>query len=736
MLGLVVFYQRTHCILLKCSLPFVKVQSSFFEGIERKSCSRTLKDNGAMSPKASAQETDRPVVDMALEESLSFNSKRVNIINCDPASGMFVTWFHVSCYFPVLTACLGPIANTISIACVVESWREKRIYENGVQVDAAYVKDPAGIFAFNVISLVLGFASNIALLLHFNERLSYLKAQCLCIVGWTMASFMLLIDVIVCAARYFESDHEKSIGFWYAAITSGLYFGCTIILTTHFVGYACGKYPARFNLIKNERSLMVFTVAFSIILIWGGGMFSGLLHRSFGTALYFSVVSILTVGLGDILPTSVAAKILILVFSTVGLITLALIIAMTRGIFQESSGYVVFFHRVELLRQAELKRIANGEVTYTQQEAFEKMQEFRKLASSKQKLHALLSTLLAFVLFWNLGSMVFMFAENCSYFNAIYFGYLCFLTIGYGDYAPRSAAGRAFFVLWALGAIPLMSVILSTVGDFMLDIAQTIDLSVAKKFKMRLQSVVLYGSRSWDRFILNNDEMIPEDISDNAEDEASDDGSHNDDEDLHAKTHASDTAPEGSKLDASNVSTAADSTLLYNLSELEDENPQNFPMAILHIYQTKFASEQSKAPNAGLFKNTKLDEMQLLLSAFRKFRSIAKKNKKYSLTFDQWTELANLYVLSHDEKIIEDPSFWFSDYSPLRFPLDQPRFVVTKLLLRIEDLITNLLADTEIYQLLATKKVSSSFISPMTRALGSPDLSLEMHSRRTRSLSI
>lgn len=685
------------------------------------------------------------VKDLALEESLSFNTQRVSIINSDPTSPMFVTWFHVSCYFPILTACLGPIANTISIACVVEKWREIKKSEDRSQASTLVVQDPAGIFTFNVISLVLGFISNIVLLLHFSEKLSYLKAQCICIVGWTAASLILLVDVIVCAAKYFERNHEKTIGFWFAAITSGLYFGCTITLTTHFIGFFRGRYPAKFNLIKNERSLMVFTVSFSIILIWGGGMFSALLGISYGNALYFCVVSILTLGLGDILPLSVAAKIMSLVYSTIGVINLALIIAMTRGIFQESAGSVVFFHRVEILRTAELKRIKNGKITYSSEEAFNKMHQIRKIANSRQKLYSLLTTLGAFVIFWNIGGLALMFAENWSYFNSVYFGFLCLLTIGYGDYAPSSGAGRAFFVFWALGAIPLMSAILSTVGDSLLDLADTIDLSIAKKFKMRIRSIVFFGDKSWDSFLFNSDEILPGYGNGNGNGDNDDD----DDDDVDVDTadanagnnsyadgdETTDTQLEDSKLGNKPVS-AACSDKSCNIDDLIATDPEDVPVAILRALNGKIASKNDLSALSSPSESTELDEMQRLLGAFKKFRSIAKKSKKYSLTYEQWNDLASLCIFTQDPKILQDTTFWLSEYSPLRFPLDQPRFVVMRLLIRIEELIKGLLEDEEIHQVLARKKKFSNFPAVKYGVYERNLRRINNSSKRMRSMSI
>lgn len=639
-------------------------------------------------------------IDSALRESLSFDHQRVSIIRCNATSAMFVFWFRVSCYFPVLTACLGPIGNTISIACVVEKWRFHKIIDNGVTTGSVALKDPDGIFAVNVLSLVLGFVSNIALLLHFSEKLSYLKAQLICIVGWTTASLMLLIDIIICASKFFDEEHQKSIGFWYAAITSGLYLCCTLTLTTHFVGYLLGKYPAKFNLIKNERSLMVFTVSFSVILIWGGGMFSRLMHVSFGNGLYFCVVSILTVGLGDLLPVSVAARILVLVYSTLGVINLALIIAMTTGIFRSSSGSVCFFHKVEVRRKKELNRIKNGEVSYTSKEAFYKMQSFRELARSRQRLEALLSTLLAFIIFWHLGSLGLKFAENWSYFGGMYFCFLCLLTIGYGDYAPTSGAGRAFFVIWALGAVPMMSAILSIVGDILLELSDSMDLSIARRFKLGLQSIIIHGTESWNKYILNDNEIMPEDESSSDDYEEDGRGEETDSENYGNTNHSSKEA-------SSIASSRAESQeprfehVSTGLKTLQTHKPE-----MLSIFEHPGGRSNYRSLTDG-FEGSQSFDLQRIISALKQFRPIARQNKNYSLSFSQWHELSKLNIFSYGPDSFNDPTFWLSEFSPLRFPLNQPKFVVMRLFTRIEQVLSDFLIRKEGHCCLSGEKANS-----------------------------
>lgn len=57
--------------------------------------------------------------------------------------------------------------------------------------------------------------------------------------------------------------------------------------------------------------------------------------------------------------------------------------------------------------------------------------------------------------------------------TTLYFVYISFLTIGYGDYSPNSSLGRVYFVLWSLVAVPVVAsfavqtitTLIETVGD-------------------------------------------------------------------------------------------------------------------------------------------------------------------------------------------------------------------------------------------------------------------------------
>lgn len=70
---------------------------------------------------------------------------------------------------------------------------------------------------------------------------------------------------------------------------------------------------------------------------------------------------------------------------------------------------------------------------------------------------------------WFIGALVFYYSEkhlqHWTYFDSIYFSWTSLITLGYGDFQPLSNAGKAFFVLWALLAIPTLTVLISDLSD-------------------------------------------------------------------------------------------------------------------------------------------------------------------------------------------------------------------------------------------------------------------------------
>jgi potassium channel subfamily K len=98
-----------------------------------------------------------------------------------------------------------------------------------------------------------------------------------------------------------------------------------------------------------------------------------------------------------------------------------------------------------------------------ERDRFNAMRDIQAHTRKFKQYYSLSFSVLAFGILWCVGALVFYYAErrqqNMSYFESLYFCYVSLLSIGYGDFAPKSNAGKPFFVVWSLVAVPTMTIL-------------------------------------------------------------------------------------------------------------------------------------------------------------------------------------------------------------------------------------------------------------------------------------
>lgn len=260
-----------------------------------------------------------------------------------------VDWWFASTAIPLLAATLGPLANVLSIAALVTYWRMCLVpgadkdsaaqcqFDGNrtalvVPLEGQTYKDPDWCFNLNVVSLVVGFIGNFFLLCNFTNRIRYIIALPVTIIMWYIATGM-LIAITVSMELHVPPIGPQQIytqGFWYAVIAACMYMICSMLLMVNMLGYFLGHYPQHFTLTESQQTLILQTMLFFLWLAGGGGMFSavetkygnGTQDWSYVNALYFSDVTILTVGFGDLYPTSNTGRGLVFPYSVGGIIML------------------------------------------------------------------------------------------------------------------------------------------------------------------------------------------------------------------------------------------------------------------------------------------------------------------------------------------------------------------------------------------------------------------------------
>ena len=106
-------------------------------------------------------------------------------------------WWFASTAIPLIAATSGPLANVLSIAALITTWRVAYDPENpGVDMKALHkIRDPHWCVALNAASLVCGFAGNIFLLFNFTKRVRYIVALPATIILWYFATGIVSLHI-------------------------------------------------------------------------------------------------------------------------------------------------------------------------------------------------------------------------------------------------------------------------------------------------------------------------------------------------------------------------------------------------------------------------------------------------------------------------------------------------------------------------------------------------------------
>ena len=346
------------------------------------------------------------------------------------------------------------------------------------------------LIAINAVSLVLALIANFALLLNMARRLSFSIAQPITIIGWYIAS-ILLISLVTAAVHVVKVPGESRAltqAFYYAIIAAVLYFIIATFMSFTVYGAYMDHYPKEFTLTMSQRTLMLQTISFMVYMVGGAAVYAKIEGWKLLDAVYFTNYTLLTVGIGDYAPTTHLGRGLLFPYAIGGIVILGLVVGSIRSLVLERGKKKLGSRMVEKKREAMLKNMRKKNDTarlipveskeYAAQigmdegerrkEEFHLMREIQNRASTRQKWTALIVSVTAWFALWFVGAVVFWKAEHAqgwSYFQAVYFAYTTLLTIGYGDLSPYSNAGKPFLVFWSLLAVPTLTILISNMGD-------------------------------------------------------------------------------------------------------------------------------------------------------------------------------------------------------------------------------------------------------------------------------
>lgn len=422
-------------------------------------------------------------------------------------------WWFTSTVFPLIAGTFGPIANLFSVCSIAQTWK--------FHTDTLRrIPDPAWVVGLNALSIFLAFWANLILLFNFARRVPYKIAQPLTITLWYSASIVLIVPLALTSSSAVPT-HALSQSFWYGLIGCVIHVAVsTLLLINTVCAYKFEVYAASFNsLTLPQRSLMLQTMSFSLYLALGGWLFSHLEHWGFTDGVYWADYTVLTIGLGSDFPLKrTVSRMILMPYAAFGITFVGLVVCSVRGLVLERAKVKVVRRHLGKERQKWLTRIkesqerqkkrsggggqndtpeslwsrmrskgrrasilkevkhipalAEQQVIYDRgawrKAEFELMRYVEARAESAQRYTALCVSIFVFLLVWLGGALIFWRTEqhqHWTYPESMFFTYTSILTIGYGDFFPTSSAGKPFFVIWSLVAVPTVTVLISNLGD-------------------------------------------------------------------------------------------------------------------------------------------------------------------------------------------------------------------------------------------------------------------------------
>ncbi|KAJ7946432.1 Two-pore potassium channel like [Quillaja saponaria] len=154
--------------------------------------------------------------------------------------------------------------------------------------------------------------------------------------------------------------------------------------------------------------------------------------NGFLDAIYFCVVTMTTVGYGDLVPDSMLAKLLACIDVFTGMALVGLILS-------KAADYIVEKQEIILARAIHLgEKVGPAEL-------------LKEVETHKIKYKFLMTATILMILIF-MGILFLYLVENLEFMDAFYCVCSTITTLGYGDQSFSTSVGRTFAVFWILGS--------------------------------------------------------------------------------------------------------------------------------------------------------------------------------------------------------------------------------------------------------------------------------------------
>ncbi|GFZ47945.1 hypothetical protein JCM24511_05692 [Saitozyma sp. JCM 24511] len=253
---------------------------------------------------------------------------------------------------PILSGLLQPFSILLEIPGLTEHWYVRTV-DN---VPVVYQSNPVILDVGLAVSMGCAVIANIALISRFME-------------GRVFASTITTIVMLTChdiiniiAITIFGVIHAVDDGFTYSeafwlCVCSTAASGFTNVTLIYDLIKTKDFRKSGSGLTPKQRKLVIIVMILLVYIALGALCFNFLIPEiAFQNALYFTVVSIETIGFGDVTPSTLGAKIFLFFYAPVGILNLAVTVGTARDALVESWSTAYRRRRHEILKRHRLRK--------------------------------------------------------------------------------------------------------------------------------------------------------------------------------------------------------------------------------------------------------------------------------------------------------------------------------------------------------------------------------------------
>lgn len=336
--------------------------------------------------------------------------------------------------------------------------------------------------ALKAVALASAVAAYIVLLLTMMSNRDPVKGFIITVLCWCASAVILFIIIGIIVREHPTVAAQQTLqytqNFFYGIFAAGLYTLIAVLL-----GICAGNVHS-IHLTHEERrrvantSIILRATAFGAFLIGGAAVYATIEGWGFMDALYWADYTLLTIGIGNIVPNTHLGRSLLYPYASAGIMTLGLVISSITSFTENMRELSIKIKMEEVHGGLHGRQTANESSVgsrndrenqllqlpanpwYPSKADLRKAHRIKRDFYRRRRWITLILSVTAWFFLWQVSAAIFGRSErsqNWTYFESLYFTYTSITTIGYGDLYPTSNFGKAYFVFWSLLAVPVLT---------------------------------------------------------------------------------------------------------------------------------------------------------------------------------------------------------------------------------------------------------------------------------------